>query len=171
MKIKFEISFDTDTKQWRVDSWDESVMLKHSGSSYYRIKFADRAEDYQIGTIGATGTAIDEFGAQSIKYLSFAMNPDEIDEQLKPTKQNRYYVNRDAMLEVLRTQQNYGYCWGKSYDEVHAFFSRKKEEIEYNEFYKLLRTCMIDKSHDLANKGLCHVLDWARKNKRMLTRK
>lgn len=49
MKIKIEVEYDTDLKQFsNCDVHGEGIELKHSGSSYLRIK----QNGTQIGTIG-----------------------------------------------------------------------------------------------------------------------
>jgi hypothetical protein len=85
-RLKFEIEYDTDDAQWCVKSIDDSLMLVHSGSSYYRIKFK-KGGYYQIGTL-STVSYVDHIPSRA---LNFEMFPDEIRKQLR-TKQVPYFA-------------------------------------------------------------------------------
>jgi hypothetical protein len=74
MKYKFEVTYDADTKEYRVDSSD--IKLVHSGSSYLRII----EDEVQIGTIGGFCPGTEEFAAKMLDtcegeyaHLSFSI--------------------------------------------------------------------------------------------------
>lgn len=86
MKIKFEVTYDSDTG-FLVESND--VRLRHSGSSYLRIKpLVKKEPDYQWGTIGGYCPGGEEMAKKvwdDCKYdhLSFCIEKAMIAESLK----------------------------------------------------------------------------------------
>ncbi len=80
MKMKFLVEYD-DSKPYPfiVTPFEsDGIYLKHSGSSYLRIK--KEGEQYQLGTIGGhcpgserVANLMDEYGCHSHDHLTFAI--------------------------------------------------------------------------------------------------
>lgn len=84
-------------------------------------------------------------------------------------KQSKYYVDKTELLCLLESKRELDIYWGVSYEEAYEKFASQDAFIEYNLFVKLLFDCETSKMHGLANKGLRHIGDWAKKNKFKLT--